>query len=126
MVRLAFIVGVIAVVFVIYSLVDSIVTEPRRIRALPKPIWVLITLIPIFGAVLWLTLGKLRGAAAARASVAPDDDPDFLRSLGERRGGDRPDVDDFEHDDTERDARIRELEKRLAELDDDDHDPKKK
>jgi hypothetical protein len=114
MVRLAIILGVIAVVFVVYSLVDSIVTDPRRIRALPKPVWILITLIPIFGAILWLTLGKLRGTAAVRASRAPDDDPDFLRSLGSDGVG----------SDKDRNSRIQDLEKRLAELDDDDDSKK--
>ena len=111
MVRLAIIVGVVAVVFVIYAFVDSIVTDRSRVRALPKPLWVVITLIPIFGAVLWLTIGKIRRSTLNRVSNAPDDDPAFLRTLGE---------------DKERDARIRDLEQRLAELDDDDHDPKKK
>ncbi len=110
MVRLALIVGVVAVVFVIYAFIDSIVTDRSRARALPKPLWVVITLIPIFGAVLWLTLGKIRLSSLPPVSNAPDDDPAFLRTLGE---------------DKERDARIRDLEQRLAELDDDDHDPKK-
>jgi hypothetical protein len=108
MVRLAIIVGVIAVVFMIFAFIDSLMTDRFRVRALPKPVWVIITLIPIIGGILWLTLGKDR--SRSRASRAPDDDPDFLRTIGP---------------DKERDARIRDLEARLAELDDDHDDPKK-
>lgn len=106
MVRLAIIVGVIAVVFVIYAFVDCLVTDRLRVRALPKPLWAVITIIPIFGGILWLTLGKDRSRGV---SGAPDDDPDFLRTIGSDKASD---------------ARIRDLEARLAELDDDDHDPK--
>jgi hypothetical protein len=38
---------------------------------------------------LWRALTAPRiGAGARRPSVAPDDDPDFLRQLGERTRGD--------------------------------------
>jgi hypothetical protein len=106
MVRLALIVGVVAVVFVVYAFVNCLVTDRLQVRALPKPVWAIITLIPIFGGILWLTLGKVRGGSV---SGAPDDDPEFLRSIGS---------------DKARDARIRDLEARLAELDDDDPDAK--
>jgi hypothetical protein len=108
MVRLAIIVGVIAVVFMIYAFIDSLMTDRFRVRALPKPVWVIITIIPIIGGFLWLTLGKDR--SRGHRSGAPDDDPDFLRTIGS---------------DKERDARIRDLEARLAELDDDHDDPAK-
>jgi hypothetical protein len=101
MVRLALIVGVIAVVFVIYALVNCLVTDRLQVRALPKAVWAIITLIPIFGGILWLTLGRDRSRGV---SGAPDDDPEFLRTIGA---------------DKARDARIRDLEARLAELDDD-------
>jgi hypothetical protein len=114
MVRLALIVGVLAVVFVIYAFVDCLVTDRLRVRALPKAVWAIVTLIPIFGGILWLTLGKDRSVGAVGA---PDDDPAFLRSIAADRADSAASAD----------ARIRELEARLAELDHDDHDddPKK-
>jgi hypothetical protein len=102
MVRLALIVGVIAVVFVIYAFVNCLVTDRMQVRALPKPVWAIITLIPIFGGILWLTLGRDRSRGV---SGAPDDDPEFLKTIGADKAAD---------------ARIRDLEARLAELDDDD------
>ncbi|MES2170835.1 MAG: hypothetical protein V4479_08955 [Actinomycetota bacterium] len=89
MVRIALIVGVIAVVFVIYAFVNC-----------------LVTLIPIFGGILWLALGRDRSRGI---SGAPDDNPEFLRTIGADKAAD---------------ARIRDLEARLAELDDDDDSKK--
>ena len=48
--------------------------------------WLLaILLLPVLGALAWLFLGRPRVERAPqrprRAPVAPDDDPDFLRSL---------------------------------------------
>lgn len=98
--------------FDIFSIVDVVLTDLSRVRALKKWIWVvLILLLPVVGGLLWFILGKERAAgdSGEPRTIAPDDDPTFLERL------DR---------DEERDARIRELEKQLAELDDDD-DPRK-
>lgn len=100
----------VAVVFLtIYALVDCLMTQGTRVRAIPKALWVLVIIIitPI-GGILWLTLGKDRspGGGPARR-VAPDDDPTFLRRLGR---------------DKDQDERIRRLEQELAELDDDSKD----
>jgi hypothetical protein len=39
-------------------------------------------------AVLWRALGSGRvGTTSTRAVIAPDDDPDFLRKLGEQKPG---------------------------------------
>jgi hypothetical protein len=80
-------------------------SEKRFIRALPKFLWFFVVLlIPIIGAVLWLTLGKDRASQVrVSRSVAPDDDLKFLREI-ER--------------DRDQDERIRLLEEQLAELDD--------
>ena len=76
-------------------------------RALPKPVWILVILLPVVGALLWIILGKERGSRGreARPVVAPDDDPQFLANL--RR-------------EEEQEERIRRLEQELADLDDDD------
>ena len=84
-----------------YALVDVITTDAHLIRNLPKLLWVLvIILVPIIGPLTWLLLGRPQGAsllpgttsrdAAAprrqrRQPLAPDDDPDFLRRLGDPR-----------------------------------------
>jgi hypothetical protein len=115
MARLELIIALAIVAFTIYAVIDTLLADPARVRALPKPIWALIEIViaPI-GGVLWFVIGKERlnpaGRQPSRGVRAPDDDPAFLRSLGA---------------DKERDARIRELEARLAELDDDHDDPKK-
>jgi cytochrome c-type biogenesis protein CcmH/NrfF len=92
--------------FMVYSIVDVIVTDERRIRALNKVLWVLLIIIlPVIGGVLWFLLGKERNDPGAEPRrMAPDDDPNFLKNL--RR-------------DEEQDERIRRLEQELAELDDD-------
>jgi ABC-type Na+ efflux pump permease subunit len=95
-----------AIVLDIFVVIDLVLIDKRRVRAFPKVLWVLIiVLVPLVGALLWLLVGRQRGGSAnQRRTVAPDDDPTFLRNL--RR-------------DEEQDERIRRLEQELAELDDD-------
>lgn len=100
--------------FTVFSFIDCVRTEESRIRALPKILWaILIVILPTFGGVLWFVLGKERSqgttlrppvAPRSRGPVAPDDDPVFMQKLNE---------------DKQRELRIRDLEARLAELDDD-------
>jgi len=117
MARLAVILIVLFVAFTIFSLIDCIRTENSRVRALPKVLWaILIVIVAPFGGILWFALGKDRSdrlpvSATARGTKAPDDDPEFLRQLGA---------------DKQRDERIRELEARLAELDDDQNNTTEK
>ena len=98
--------AVAVVFFTIYALVDCLMTDRRRVRGIPKALWIVVILVitPI-GGILWLTLGKDRslGGSASRR-IAPDDDPAFLKRLGR---------------DKDQDERIRRLEQELAELDDD-------
>lgn len=102
---------VIAVVvgLTIYALVDLLRSDRDSRRAVPALLWVLIVvLVPVVGAVLWLVVSR-RGSGSvesvAQRSVAPDDDPDFLRRI--------------EHDHAQ-DERIRLLEEQLSEHDDPD------
>jgi len=90
----------------VFAIVDVILTDVRRVRAMPKLVWaLLIILLPVVGAILWFTIGKERRDSGTQPrQVAPDDDPAFLRNL--RR-------------DEEQDERIRRLEQELADLDDD-------
>jgi hypothetical protein len=87
---------------VVFCLIDCVQSDDHRIRNLPKWAWiVLIILLPIVGAVVWLVGGRPTRAGAGRAASAPptktagyptyeqpprrprapDDDPEFLRSL---------------------------------------------
>jgi hypothetical protein len=106
MARLLVVLVGVLVAFTIFALIDLLMTEKSRVRALNKPLWaVVIIVLPALGGILWLALGKARnGPAAAARSMAPDDDPAFLQGLGR---------------DKEQDERIRRLEQELSELDDD-------
>ncbi|MDQ1130658.1 PLD nuclease N-terminal domain-containing protein [Microbacterium sp. SORGH_AS_0888] len=107
MARLWFILVLAALVFWVYSVVDCALQPPTRHRGVGKVWWMLIVLlIPVLGGVLWFAVGRVSGRAIA-ARRAPDDDPEFLRTL--RLTDDQ-------------DERIRRLEAELAELDAEDDD----
>jgi len=113
MTRVYLIGGVIALAFIIYAVIDCALAYRDRVRALPKPLWILLILVlPIIGAILWFTLGKerRRSIPQSNAKSAPDDDPAFLRRLAEE---------------AEREERIRQLEEQLNQLDDDQPDRKR-
>ncbi len=90
---------VLMIVLAIYSWVEIALSDPSQVRQLPRWIWALLVFIPIVGAVSWLVLGRPNGTTAVQASprpkprpriVAPDDDPDFLRSLHPRNPPEDP------------------------------------
>lgn len=96
--------------FWIYSIIDCAMVPPTRHRGVSKPVWLLIViLLPVVGGLLWLIVG--RGRAVVRSVPrAPDDNPEFLGSIGSI---------------SDQDERIRRLEAELAALDaeaDDDAD----
>ena len=109
MARMLLVAAVAAVFFTVYAVVDCAVTATSRVRGIAKPLWiVVILLLPVIGGILWLVIGKDRAAGhTTRRRNTPDDDPEFLRRLG---------------DDAAREERIRQLEQELAELDDDSKD----
>ena len=104
------VVFVAAFVLDIFAIVDLALIDKARVRAFPKYFWVvIILLVPFVGALLWFLVGHEWGRRdGERRTVAPDDDPSFLKNL--RR-------------DEEQDERIRRLEQELADLDDDDPQP---
>lgn len=109
--RLFVIVPVIIVALDVFSIIDIITIDERRVRGLPKFLWVaIVVFLPLVGVILWFTIGRARAdggygpGRGERRVIAPDDDPNFLRNL--RR-------------DEEADERIRKLEQELSELDDD-------
>jgi hypothetical protein len=86
----------------VYAFIDCISTKDDDIRHMPKPLWaILVLLFPLVGSISWLIAGKKRSPAAegwsgvragggtgmgrgsSRQWVAPDDNPDFLKSLGD-------------------------------------------
>ena len=95
--------------------VDVLLTDRRRIRAMPKAAWaVLVVVLPVLGGILWLIVGKARrGPGRMSRTVAPDDDPAFLGTLGRDEVARR----------AEQDERLRRLEQELADLDDDNPPP---
>lgn len=99
-----------AVILTVFAVVDCALTERRRVRALPKWAWILITLlVPVVGPVLWLFLG--RGPSRERPApryIGPDDDPSFLSSRTSSSPPPAPD-----------EARWQELEQELANLESD-------
>ncbi len=102
MVRLLLILALVAVVFWVYTVVDCALQPPTRHRGVSKGAWiVIVVLLPVVGGVLWFVTGRARrGVASARR--APDDDPEFLRTIGSI---------------SDQDERIRRLEEELAQLD---------
>ena len=70
----------------IYAFIDCITTEEQDVRYIPKPLWaILVLLFPVVGSISWLLVGRKRATAAEarREWVAPDDNPEFLKSLGD-------------------------------------------
>ncbi|WP_229922868.1 PLD nuclease N-terminal domain-containing protein [Streptomyces morookaense] len=72
----------------IYTFVDCLNTPENEVRGLPKLAWVFVILLfgeVLVGPVAWLIAGRPRRRAVTAQRegrwVAPDDNPDFLRSL---------------------------------------------
>jgi len=96
------------IAFWVYSIVDCALLPPTRHRGVSKPVWILIVvLLPVVGGILWFVVGRGRQRSAP-ASKAPDDDLEFLGSIGSI---------------SDQDERIRRLEAELAALDAEDADP---
>ncbi|MFD8701682.1 PLD nuclease N-terminal domain-containing protein [Kitasatospora sp. NPDC059648] len=90
----------------VWAFIDCLVTPEGEVKHLPKPVWLIVVLLfPPLGPIAWLVAGKRRGflpsgapdgrpgqpaagglagygAARGGRPLAPDDDPEFLASLG--------------------------------------------
>lgn len=96
------------IAFWVYSIVDCALLPPTRHRGVSKPVWLLIViLLPVLGGILWFVVGRGR-LRADPIFRAPDDNPDFLGSIGSI---------------SDQDERIRRLEAELAALDSEEPDP---
>ncbi|MGY1437307.1 PLD nuclease N-terminal domain-containing protein [Streptomyces reniochalinae] len=85
----------------IYAFIDCLNTPENEVRKLPKVVWVILILLfgqVLLGPIAWFLVGRPRrntpyGAVRAdeRRWVAPDDNPEFLKSL---EGGRPPEDED--------------------------------
>jgi hypothetical protein len=82
--------SIVEIGLLVYCLIDCLQTDSLLVRNLPKLAWVaLIVLVPVAGSIAWLVAGRpLRQPPRPAGTIAPDDDPDFLRGL--RRPPDDP------------------------------------
>lgn len=107
MVRVLLPLALLLIAFWVYSIVDCALQPPTRHRGVSKPVWLLIVvLLPIVGGILWFVVGRTRRRTAPTFR-APDDNPDFLGTIGSI---------------SDQDERIRRLEAELAALDAEDPD----
>ncbi|GGX62861.1 PLD nuclease N-terminal domain-containing protein [Streptomyces minutiscleroticus] len=85
----------------IYAFIDCLTTPEKEVRHLPKVVWIIIVLLfgtVLLGPIAWLVAGKVRKGPRGEATlverhrdrdrgpvryVAPDDNPEFLKSLTE-------------------------------------------
>jgi apolipoprotein N-acyltransferase len=85
---LLFIFGV-WLLFTVFVTVFAASANKNEVRNLPKWLWLLIcAAVPFIGGLLYLVLGRPIGPPKQRykrtKSVAPDDDPAFLRDLADK------------------------------------------
>ncbi|TDD18273.1 hypothetical protein E1218_26300 [Kribbella turkmenica] len=79
----------------VYALFSCIQTPDEDVPHLPKLVWILlIVFVPFVGPIVWLLMLRTQPGRRDRAvrppkpsspPVAPDDDPDFLKSLDRYR-----------------------------------------
>lgn len=79
---------ILLIVLHIYCWIEIAQSDARQVRQLSRGYWALIVCIPLAGPIGWLMYGRPNGDDVKQAAprpkprvVAPDDDPDFLRTL---------------------------------------------
>ncbi|MFF6830042.1 PLDc N-terminal domain-containing protein [Streptomyces longwoodensis] len=108
----------------IFAFIDCLNTPEDEARHLPKIAWVFIILLFwIVGPIAWLAAGRARTAPAAGRTpsewhrdhrpqyVAPDDNPEFLKSLAEENKRDEALLKDWEADLRRREEELRRKER---------------
>ena len=83
-----FLPGILLVVLHVYCWIEIAQSDSRQVRQLSRGAWALIVFIPLAGPIGWLMYGRPNGDEVKHNAprpkprvVAPDDDPDFLRSI---------------------------------------------
>lgn len=117
----------------IYAFIDCLNTPEDEAKHLPKVVWVIIILLFwIVGPIVWFAAGKMRRSPTGGRTpsewhrnhrqewVAPDDNPEFLKSLKEDNEKDEAVLKDWEAD-----LRRREEELKKREQDGGDAAPEK-
>jgi hypothetical protein len=91
-----FVYGLVILVLLVYCVLDILTTPREAVRTLPKPLWLLVALAPVFGPVAWFLAGRPERGSTTRQPLgrsprsepvpppAPDDDEEFLRQLRKR------------------------------------------
>jgi hypothetical protein len=84
--------------FTVFVTVFAASAKKNEVRNLPKWSWILICLfVPFVGGLLYLVLGRPAAGPKPRfgrtKTVAPDDDPTFLRDLSEKLDKEKPQPD---------------------------------
>ncbi|MFK4224900.1 PLD nuclease N-terminal domain-containing protein [Streptomyces sp. NPDC019890] len=118
----------------IYAFIDCLNTPEQEVRHLPKVVWVIIVLLfgeVLIGPIAWLVAGRARKAPGGGGTpsewhrnhrtewVAPDDNPDFLKSLKDEAASSEDVKDEALLKDWEADLRRREEELKRRENGDD-------
>ncbi|RKN09785.1 PLD nuclease N-terminal domain-containing protein [Streptomyces radicis] len=101
---------------VIYALVDCITSDDEDIKHLPKLVWILLIVLGwVVGPVAWILVGRKRGApraggfgrrGAGGGWVAPDDNPEFLRSLGDDRAREESEREEKDREEKDKDKEL--------------------
>lgn len=103
MIRLYGLFFLVDLALMVVALIDCLSTDEYAVRSLPKVVWVfLILLFSPIGPIVWFVAGRPQNQAVGRggdwrpgagfpekerprASLAPDDDPEFLRRVSRSR-----------------------------------------
>lgn len=109
MARILIVLAIVSVAILVYTIVDIAAIPRSRVKHMPKTLWIIVSIFGlVFGSVLWFTLGRARKGEVvpgAGRPLGPDDDPAFFDGVEARRLS------------REQEARIRDLERQLADLD---------
>ncbi|GHH78151.1 hypothetical protein GCM10018793_27910 [Streptomyces sulfonofaciens] len=111
----------------VYAFIDCLTTDEEEVRHLPKVVWIIIVLLfgeVLIGPIAWLVAGRHRGPRPAGGAtpsqwhrdrrgqfVAPDDNPEFLKSLKEENEKDEALLKDWEADLRRREEELRRRER---------------
>ncbi len=91
MTRVALLTIAFLIIWMVFTTVFAISADKNEVRSLPKWLWVILcVIVPFFGGLLYLMVGRPlkrgdEGGFGGRGkTVAPDDDPTFLRDISKK------------------------------------------